>query len=179
LKDTKSFIDIIQTVRIDSSFFSNYKTKTDYVEMISQILKEGFKKIPLKELPIYCIRNENPDIDIAYICNHDHTWIKETKYDWIRQILLDTERYVKDEESNILLRGFRYFERNIMNDIRVLFKNKVVDYNRFERDVSQEIDFYTNKILVFEHFIEMIKINKEDFERMVSEKASQPSEVSV
>ena len=56
-----------------------------------------------------------------------------------------------------------------MNDIRSLFKKKVVDYYKFEREVCQEIDFYTNKIIVFENFIEMLKINKEDFERIVSE----------
>lgn len=177
-KDTKSFTEIIQTVRIDSSFFSNYKTTPDYVEIISQILKEGFQKIPQRELPIFCIRNENPEIDIVYICDDNHTWVKETKYDWIRQILFEMEKDVKDEESKILLRGLRYFERNLMNDIRVLFKKKVVDYNKFEIDVSQEIDFYTNKILMFENFVEMIKINKEDFERTLKLR-SHSSEESV
>jgi hypothetical protein len=54
-----------------------------------------------------------------------------------------------------------------MNDIRSLFKKKVVDYYKFEREIRNEIDFYTNKIIVFENFIEMIKINKEDFERII------------
>lgn len=169
-KETKSFTEIIQTVRINSSFFSNYKTVNDYIEPISNILKEGFQKIPRRELPIFCIRNENPDIDVVYIRGEHHSWVKETKYDWIRQILIETEKDVKDDESKLLLRGFRYFERNIMNDIRVLFKKKVVDYYNFEREIRNEIDFYMNKITMFENFIEMIKINKEDFERIISEK---------
>lgn len=166
-KNTKSFTEIMQNVRIDSSFFVNFNATKDYVEIISQVLKEGFKNISLRDMPIFCIRNENPDMDIVYICNDNHIWIKETKYDWIRQILIETERYLKDEESKILLRGFRYFERNIMNDIRSLFGKKIVDYIRFERDIRQEIDYYTNKIIVFEHFIEVIKINKADFERIL------------
>jgi len=166
-KDTKSFTEMIQTIRIDSSFFSNYKTVNNYVEIVLQILKEGFQKIPKRELPIFCIRNENPDIDIVYIRDDNHIWVKETKYDWIRQILTETEKDVKDNESKILLRGLRYFERIMMNDIRSLFKQKVVDYYKFEREIRNEIDFYTNKIIVFENFIEMIKINKEDFERII------------
>jgi len=167
-KEHKTFTEIIQTIRINSSFFSKFNVK-DYFEIIQNTLKEGFQKIPKRELPIFCIRNENPDIDIVYIRDDNHIWVKETKYDWIRQILIEMERDVKEEDSKILLRGFRYFERNIMNDIRSLFKKKVVDYYKFEREVCQEIDFYTNKIIVFENFIEMLKINKEDFERIVSE----------
>lgn len=166
-KETKPFTVIMQNIQIDTHFFSNYKATNNYVEIIQNILREVFQKIPKRELPIFCIRNENPDIDVVYIRDDNHIWVKETKYDWIRQVLLETEKDVKDEDSKILLRGFRYFERNIMHNIRALFKKKVVDYVKFEREVSQEIDYYTNKIIVFENFIELIKINKEEFERMV------------
>ena len=162
--ERRPFTEIMKNIQIDTHFYNKYKTTNNYVEIIQDILKEGFSK---RELSIFCIRNENPDIDVVYICNDNHIWVKETKYDWIRQLLVETETDIKDEECKILLRGFRYFERNIMNNIRVLFKKKIVDYYKFEREVSQEIDYYTNKIIILENFIEMIKINKEDFERMV------------
>ena len=167
VKETKPFTEVMRNIQIDTHFFNNYKSINNYVEMIQNILREAFQKIPQKELPIFCIRNENPDIDVVYIRDDNHIWVKETKYDWIRQLLVETETDIKDEECKILLRGFRYFERNIMNNIRVLFKKKIVDYYKFEREVSQEIDYYTNKIIVLENFIEMIKINKEDFERIM------------
>lgn len=167
VKETKPFTEVMRNIQIDTHFFNNYKSINNYIEMIQNILREEFQKIPQRELPIFCIRNENPDIDVVYIRDDNHIWVKETKYDWIRQLLVETEIDIKDEECKILLRGFRYFERNIMNNIRVLFKKKIVDYYKFEREVSQEIDYYTNKIIVLENFIEMIKINKEDFEKMI------------
>jgi hypothetical protein len=167
-KETKPFTEIMKNIQINTHFLNNYKkTNNNYVETIQNILREIFQQIPRRELPIICIRNENPDIDVVYICNDNHIWVKETKYDWIRQVLVETEKDVKDEDSKILLRGFRYFERNIMHNIRVLFKKEIVDYSKFEREISQEIDYYTNKIIVFENFVELIKMNKEEFERMV------------
>jgi hypothetical protein len=166
-KETKPFTEIMKNIQIDTSFFSNYKATNNYIEIIQNILREAFQKIPQKELPIFCIRNENSDIDVVYIRDDNHIWVKETKYDFIRQVLVETEKDVIDEDSKILLRGFRYFERNIIHSIRALFKKKVVDYVKFEREISQEIDYYTNKIIVFENFIELIKINKEEFERIM------------
>ena len=173
--NTKNFIDIMKEIRIDNNYYSSFKEK-DYVNSIKPILKEKFQKIDFNEIPIFCIRNENPEIDVIYIRDNDK-WIKENKYVILKQIMYELENDFKEKKSTSLLKGFHFLERNIMNDIPMLFKKKISGYYEFEKKNSREMTYYMNRMELVDYFIELIKINKEDFQNKVFELSQTKTEL--
>ena len=156
-KPVIDIIDVFENIRIEPETYYNDFYRMQYEIIIENIFRNGFSKIPFLERPIYCFRNENPDMEIYYIY-HKGVWKRETQLKWTTQILYEEhDEYKTKNDASILLDCIQIFNNNILNDVHKKFNIG------FEKTNEGEVLFFPNRVMVIQKLMDIIKVDKSDF----------------
>jgi hypothetical protein len=148
--------EVFNDIRIDIKTYANDFYQLEYENIIEKMFKNTFMNIPLLEKPIYCFENENPDMNVCYFY-YNKLWIRETEFQWMKQIAYETNDDYPEEKQTILLNIMQLFTDNIMNDISK-YKNKDL-----ERKTRADIEFIPTRMYVIQKLMDIVKVNINDF----------------
>lgn len=155
-QNVRDITDVFNDIRIDIKTYANDFYQLEYENVIVNMFINTFSKIPLLERSIYCIENENPDMDVCYLY-YNKTWVRETEFQWMKQIAYEANDDYPEEKQTILLNLMQLFTDNILNDI-TKYKNKDL-----ERKTRADIEFIPTRIYIIQKLMEIIKVNINDF----------------
>ena len=155
-QNMRDVTDVFNDIRIDIKTFANDFYQLEYENVIENMFKNAFMNIPILERPIYCFENENPDMNVCYFY-YNKLWIRETEFQWMKQIAYETNDDYPEEKQTILLNIMQLFTDNIMNDI-TKYKNKDL-----ERKTRADIEFIPTRMFVIQKLMDIIKVNTHDF----------------
>jgi hypothetical protein len=151
-----NFIDTMKNLNIGENYKENI-LKNGYVNTICDIIKEQLSKLPIDELPIHCVKNEDEFQHIMHI-RHENKWVKETELHWTNKIYkyylndYNSDDGQSEDDKQIIFQCLKQMEENIMIQIRNKYGNTFCDRG--------DIRYAPNQIKIIKCLLECVKLEK-------------------
>jgi hypothetical protein len=155
-KDGPNLIDLVNKMTIESGYKAKFE-EIGYNGIVCEMWKEILDEIPIKNRPIYCIKNEDPHQEILHI-RDGNIWNKVTELEWIKDIY-DTEN-ISEENMTIIYKILNKLGDHILEQLEKKYGNNC-DFNHFKRRNNSDILYPPCIIDIINKIILHIKMEKD------------------
>ena len=155
-KEGPNLMDIVNKMTIESGYKHKYE-KIGYDGIVCEMWKNTLDDIPLKNRPIYCIKDEDPRQEILHV-RDGNIWNTVTELEWIKDIY-DFEN-VTNENMTIMNRILNKLGENILLQLETKY-GKHCDFASFKRRNHSDILYPTCLIEIINYIVKHVKIDKD------------------
>lgn len=155
-KEGPNLMDIVNKMTIEPGYKYKYE-KIGYDGIVCEMWKNTLDDIPLKNRPIYCIKDEDPRQEILHV-RDGNIWNTVTELEWIKDIY-DFEN-VTNENMTIINRVLNKLGENILLQLETKY-GKHCDFASFKRRNHSDILYPTCLIEIINYIVEHVKIDKD------------------
>jgi hypothetical protein len=155
-KEGPNLMDIVNKMTIEPGYKHKYE-KIGYDGIVCEMWKNTLDDIPLKNRPIYCIKDEDPRQEILHV-RDGNIWNTVTELEWIKDIY-DFEN-VTNENMTIMNRVLNKLGENILLQLETKY-GKHCDFASFKRRNHSDILYPTCLIEIINYIVEHVKIDKD------------------
>jgi len=155
-KEGPNLMDIVNKMTIEPGYKHKYE-KIGYDGIVCEMWKNTLDDIPLKNRPIYCIKDEDPRQEILHV-RDGNIWNTVTELEWIKDIY-DFEN-VTNENMTIMNRILNKLGENILLQLETKY-GKHCDFASFKRRNHSDILYPTCLIEIINYIVEHVKIDKD------------------
>jgi uncharacterized protein (UPF0147 family) len=155
-KEGPNLMDIVNKMTIESGYKNKYE-KIGYDGIVCEMWKNTLDDIPLKNRPIFCIKDEDPRQEILHV-RDGNIWNTVTELEWIKDIY-DFEN-VTNENMTIINRVLNKLGENILLQLETKY-GKHCDFASFKRQNHSDILYPTCLIEIINYIVKHVKIDKD------------------
>lgn len=154
-KEGPNLIDLVNKMTIQPGYKHEFEA-IGYDGIVCKMWREVLDEIPIKNRPIYCIKDEDPLQEILHI-RDGNNWNKITELEWIKDIY-DTEN-MSEENMTIIYKILNKLGERILEQIEQKY-GKHGDFKHFRRRNNSEILYPPCIIGIINQIIMHIKMEK-------------------